>query len=226
MLEAASASDTITAGLAYATAIVEAVSAGDTSDATVPMVGLATLDGAATNVTMSNGNLTATHSTHDSNSGVRSTATKTTGKYYFEATVSMDASNSCVGIILSTGTYFNLVTFGHDCVITGKGTGNILANNANSGKTLGAIAAGSVIGVAIDFGGRLAWLRKSGGNWNGDAAANPATGANGVAFPATVAFTPVVGFGAEATGFDTATFNFGQSTFANAAPSGFGNWTA
>jgi hypothetical protein len=226
MLEAASADAIADAGLAYAGMIVETVTAADTLNATIPSVPLATLDGASTNVTMSNGNLTATHSNNSSNSGVRSTATKTSGKYYFEATVSLDASNSSVGIILSTGTYFNLVTFAHDGVIVTKGAGNIFANDTSSGKTLGAIAAGSVIGVAIDFGARLAWLRKNGGNWNGDAAANPATGANGVAFPATVAFTPVVGFGAEAAGFDTATFNFGQSTFANSAPSGFGNWTA
>jgi hypothetical protein len=226
MLEAASASDTATSGLAYDTLVVEATTAADTSDATIPSVPLATMDGAATNVTLSNGNLTATHSNTSTNSGVRSTATKSSGKYYFETTVSFNASNGCVGIILSTGSYFDLVTFADKCVTTSAGSGIISANDVSTSYTLGTIAAGSNIGVAIDLDARLAWFRKNGGNWNGNAGANPATGAVGVAFPITVAFTPVVGFGTESVGLDTATFNFGQSTFAYSAPSGFGNWTA
>jgi hypothetical protein len=39
----------------------------------------------------------------------------------------------------------------------------------------------------------------------------------------TVGFLPVVGFGAGAGG-ESYTANFGATAFANAAPSGFGNW--
>src|SRR5438552_18564202 len=48
--------------------------------------GMATFDGTATNVTLSNGNLTATQNAN-ALAGARSTANKSSGKFYFELTV-------------------------------------------------------------------------------------------------------------------------------------------
>ena len=79
----------------------------------------------------------------------------------------------------------------------------------------------------------LAWASVNGGPWNGDAAANPATGAGGVDLTACEpnALFPMVHTSAIA----TTTFNFGNAAFAYAVPSGFtagwpgsgtGGWTA
>lgn len=191
---------------------------------------LATFDGIASNVALSNGSLTATHSNTTNNSGARSTFLKSTGKFYFEVTMSnVHGDFDCCGILLFGGSYTDFVTNGTSCVATYKNNGNIFSNNANSGRTLGAIASGDVIGVAVDLATRKSWLRKNGGNWNGLAigSENPATGLGGTTIQASGLFGPAVGFGGTGTATnDAMTANFGGTTFAAAAPSGFTNWTA
>jgi SPRY domain len=251
MLEAANATATVSAGSAYAAAVAEAASAAATTDAgrafaaniaetltandapdATATAGFAatTFDAASvTNVTLSNGNLTATHSNTTTNSGARSTSAKTSGKYYFEVTVTTTHGTAdCMGILTTAGTYTNLVTNGTNCMVSYKAAGNIFSNNVSSGKSLGVIASGDVIGVAVDLTARKGWLCKNAGNWNGDATHDPATGAGGVTLPATVAFAPVVGFGGGSTSTnDAMTANFGATTFTRLVPSGFtAGWPA
>lgn len=177
------------------------------------------------NATLSNSGLTATHSSTANNSGARSNSYQSTGKFYFEVTMTtIHGANDCAGIILQTGTQTELVTSGHSCVAVYKSTGPIFANNTSSGKSLGAIAAGDVIGCAIDLTARKAWLRKNGGNWNGLAltSENPNTGLGGVTIAAG-AFSPVIGFGGSGTALnDAMTANFSGT----GAPTGFGPWPA
>jgi hypothetical protein len=244
IIEAASATDTVSAGFAYAAAVVEAASAADTFSA--PVVGtvaetvtavdtpgatvvsgtvLATLDGVATRVTLSNGNLTATYNGGGTNnSGARSATVKSTGKYYYEVTPGTMRNGDCVAILLSTGTYNDMDNLGTNCT-TVYGSGAIWSNNANTGKSITAWAGapGPAIGVAVDLGARRGWFRRGSGNWNGDAAANPATGVGGVTIAASGSFGPAIGFTGNSG--DSGVANFGQSAFANPAPSGFGNWT-
>jgi hypothetical protein len=104
--------------------------------------------------------------------------------------------------------------------------GAIYGDGVNSGWDLDTyIAAGDVIGIAVDLDNRTAWFKNvtQGGAWNGPTAAgNPATNVNGVAVPAG-SIIPVVGFGANN---DTYTANFGVTVFAGTVPSGFtSGWT-
>lgn len=221
---AASAADTVNAGAAYVGTIAETVTAGETVDGTVP-VALASFDGAATNVTLSNGNLTATHSNTTSNSGVRSASQQSSGKYYFEVTATQTAgSGDCVGVITAAGTYTNLVTNGSNCGVQYR-AGAIWANNANSTLSGGNIANGNIVGVAVDLDNDKIWFQQFFG-WNGLAVTseNPATNTGGVSISSFSGTTlsPAVGFAATASGNFTA--NFGATTFKGNVPSGFSAW--
>lgn len=226
MLEAASAAVVLDASIpaVFAADLAETASAADTPDA-VAGGGVVSFDGTpGPFMTRSNGNLTGTHNAIDTTpTGVRSTANRASGKYYFEITVSQyNGSGDAAGIITSTGTYADMINSVRECMSVIVSSGNIWSNNTSSGKTVGPLAAGAVLGFAIDLTARKAWARKGAGNWNGDVTHNPATGAGGVTLPATVSFAPAFGFNSWVG--DNMTGNFGATAFANAAPSGFGNW--
>jgi hypothetical protein len=176
----------------------------------------------ATNVALSNNNLTMKQTVATGDNGAKGTTTQTTGKYYFEIKVdTVSGASSAMGLLSAAGTYGNLVA-GTNSVSVRKATGNIWSNGADTTKTLGAFANGDVLGVAIDLTAHLVWVRKNAGNWNNDAAAAPATGIGGIVVQ-TAAHAPsaVCSGGAINDGF---TANFGATTFANAAPSSFGFW--
>lgn len=147
----------------------------------------------------------------------------TTGKYYYEQTLSVAGANitQCgAGLINSTGS----LSVGFAAANAGvrMSDGAIMIANTSQGTTGGAFVAGNVLGVAIDWGNKLLWARNNAGNWNNNASANPATGTLGISF----SVVPVSGgyyfwgYAGTSTG-DTMTANFGSSAFANAAPSGF-----
>jgi len=161
--------------------------------------------------------------------GARSTATKTTGKYYFEFTGGGNPSTQGqVGLIRSTSAYgdtgggsngcFWFITFGPGYIYSNNGaaTVNMAVSTTPSDR----------ICCAIDLDARLVWFRKNGGNWNNSGTANPATGIGGLAVQATIALAPFVYFDVAAgTTSDTCTINLGATAFAQTAPAGFGNWT-
>jgi hypothetical protein len=184
----------------------------------------ASFDGTATNATLSNGNLTAVHSNTTPNSGVRSTALLNSGKYYFEIRITAIGSGDAIGILTSGGTYTNLVTDGTNCGAIYP-TGSIWTNNASSGKSLPALAAGDVLGIAVDLDNEKIWFRKI--FWNGSTSHNPATGSGGASisnFSGTT-LAPAIGFGTGTIG-DNMTANFGATSYVMGAPSGFSNWDA
>jgi hypothetical protein len=225
--EAASAADSFSTVGTFDAEVIEAAAAVSAQDGVLP-VAYATYDGLATNVTISNGGLTALHHNTTTNSGVISTAFESSGKYYFECTVqtSTTASNF-LGIMASTwASVFSAtqMTTLSTSVQLG-GTSTIYSNGGSTGKALGATAVGDVYSFAIDLTADLAWIRRNGGNWNNDGAADPATGVGGVVIAAG-SFAPIVRFAAAAAGTDQVTGNFGQSSFVYTAPSGFGNWPA
>lgn len=183
----------------------------------------AVLDGTPTNVTLSNGNLTATHSSATNNSGARSTTFKSSGKYYFEVTVgATHGQNDAIGIVSSGTAYVNLAN-GQGGPVLALTTGTIWGNNLNSGSTLGAVVAGNVVCFAINSDTGLFWVRKNNGNWNASAPANPATGVGGIVGGAVgTPGAPIIGFSGTGTlAGDNMTANFGVSAFTGAAPSGF-----
>lgn len=176
------------------------------------------------NVTLSNGNLTATHS-NTSQAIARSPHIRASGKYYFEYTVGTwtDANSGC-GTASYDASGANISGAGLHCCFVFR-SGNIWSNNANSGKTLGSVANGDRIDCAIDLDNLKVWFRKNGGNWNGDAAANPATNTNGVSTSSQTTMSPCVTF--TGTASENLTGNFGDTSFVGTAPSGFtSGWTA
>ena len=225
--EAASAADSFSTVGTFDAEVVETAAADSAQDGILP-VAYATYDGLATNVTVSNGGLTALHHNTTTNSGVISTAFESSGKYYFECTVQTSSTPSnFLGIMASTwASVFSAtqMTTLSTSVQLG-GTSTIYSNGGSTGKALGATAVGDVYSFAIDLTASLGWIRRNGGNWNNDAAANPATGVGGVVIAAG-SFAPIVRFAAAAAGTDQVTGNFGQSSFVYTAPSGFGNWPA
>lgn len=122
----------------------------------------ATLDGAPSNATLSNGNLTATRTSAGGAAGARSTALINSGKWYIEFKVEAQtpAIGNLVGIITSAGTYTNADssgTLGSYCYLN---NGNIWSNNANTTRTLGTLITGDIIGVAVDFTNQKVWFRR------------------------------------------------------------------
>jgi hypothetical protein len=225
----------VTADLAATiTVTVTASNIGGATAATSTGVGpitnpaFATLDGTPSSgfVTMSNGNLTATMNSSGGAAEVHSTAVKSSGQYYFEYKYGPAlAGGHAIGVSLSTA-----VPGGGDlnngtkctAVLPG-GASLIYSNNVSTGKDLGSAANNDRYDFAIDLTNRKGWIRRNGGNWNADAAANPATNTNGVTIAAG-SFSPSFYFASGST--NTLTANFGASAFTGTVPSGFSGWPA
>jgi hypothetical protein len=184
----------------------------------------ATFDGTpSAGVVMSNGNRTVTHGTTNNGAGNASSLTLSTGKYNFEIAASGGISNGngCGIRPFAGGVFSEPVGSFASGIGVQLGTVNtfIFNNGASTGKNLGITADGDVFGFAIDLTARLGWVRRNGGTYNADAAANPATGANGIALVAG-ALSPMCRF-TNAGATNAFTGNFGQAAFAFPAPSGF-----
>jgi hypothetical protein len=186
-------------------------------------------DGATSFVALSPDKLTVTHSSTTNNAGARSTAQKTTGKFYFEVVMTTTHGDSdCPGLISSIGAFSNVIGGGIQCTVAYRATGNIFSNGGNTGKTLGSCTSGDNIGIAVDLTAHKAWFRKNGGLWNGLVltSENPNAGVGGVTVQSSL-MAPVACFGGANTATnDAMTANFGGTPFVYAAPTGFGMWTA
>jgi hypothetical protein len=224
MLEAASAGDTCDASVpaVLAADVVESTAADSTQDATLAAA-FATFNGTPSSafITLSNGNLTVTKNTSTNSGMVGSTNFLGSGKYYFEYTNTQKSAGTghYFGMLLSTGVVGDMTSGLKSTTAAPAGTTIIYSNDVNTGKTIGTAASGNVYAYAIDLTGRLAWIRRAGGNWNGDAAANPATGVGGVTIGAG-SFAPAVYFSTSGLN-DSLTANFGASAFVGTVPSGF-----
>lgn len=173
----------------------------------------------AVNTQLLNGNLMATHVGTAANSGARVATAISSGKYYFELKA-VAFSSDCVGLITAAGTFTQMFSGSNaNCIIYAM-NGNINTTASFSGN-IGGPSANDVIGIAVDFTAGLVWLRKNAGNWNGSGTANPATATGGFSFTPGLAMSPCVAFGTA--GNESWVLNQGPS-YANAAPSGFGNW--
>lgn len=229
LAEAASASDTVTAGLFYNPSVVAAITATDTSDATItPAVTATTWNPSdkGANITLSNGNLTLANS--GSVAAVRSTTNKTTGKIYYEVTWTGSNFNflTSSGCGLATSTASLISAAPTNTVFPRISDGTVLRSGSTTGMpTLGAIASGDTVSVAIDMGNHMIWFRKNAGNWNGNAANNPATNTGGVDISAIFASAAAFAYGAASSGVTAGTANFGATSFGFSVPSGFSAWT-
>jgi hypothetical protein len=186
-----------------------------------------------TRIVLTNANLTAAASGTSPTGleGVRANVHKTAGKWYFELTADANAdtnTNGNLGLFpASTSVSASDPTPG--AITFQPVNGAISINGADSGVSgwSGLIAQGDTISIAVDMTARRFWLRRNAGNWNNNAAANPATGANGVSFSAlssSVALYPGLWIQDAGAGAQKYTANFGVTAFAETVPSGFGAW--
>lgn len=175
----------------------------------------------STDVTLSNGNLTATTDQGFSLACTRSIASHSTGKYFASFTVNDVTGASALGI--ANGTKSLTGAPGGDlnscgCLVE---NGNVSVNSGGIG-TAAAMSNNDIIDMAVDLSAELIWFRVNGGNWNNSGAANPATGAGGFDFSGANAgpwYAICEG------NFNRAWIaNFGATSYTHAAPSGFLNW--
>lgn len=192
----------------------------------------ATFNGTVTGGTLSNGNLTYTHT-----SGIgtaRSLSQKNSGKWYYEITAVSGIAggqNHCAGAAKSAATDSDIVINGLGGGFVFQGVnGIIFANDTAPGLSLGSnIANGDIIGFAVDLDNDKIWIRKApSGNWNGQAigSQNPAGNVGGASLSnySSTTMAPFAGF--EATSGGVWTANFGASAFTGSVPSGFtAGWT-
>ena len=220
------ASNVVTANFG-ASAFTGAVPSGFTAGWPVdpaPPVTYATFGGfSSAGVVVSGGGLTVTHGVSSASVGSTSAAYKTTGKYYLEVGPIVSVPfQSRIGIITSAANndYGSTSMSANTTSVLLGSSNDVFSNGSDTTKDLGGpVTIGDIYGIAIDLTARLAWLRRNGGNWNGDPAADPAIGVGGVTIGAG-SFAPFVRF-ASGTATDAFVGNFGASTFSGAVPSGF-----
>lgn len=170
-------------------------------------------------VTLSGGNLVATHDGTANWDNARATVTLgTTGKWFWSTALTAQPTANIVGIANATATLTNYL--GSDANAVGYQTANgaVLI----SGITLSTImtsAAGDVVDTAVDLDNAKIWFRKNGGNWNNSGAANPATNVGGISLATLAAGPYYVAAGLYQNSVETV--NFGGSTLPYAPPSGF-----
>lgn len=166
------------------------------------------------NITLSNGNKTATTAT--ANGAVRGVASRSSGKFYFEITGTSVVAIYYIGIASST--HVLSTTLGGDTVSAAyRNAGDIVYNNA-SFVAAATFTNGDVIGFAIDVTNHLMYCSKN-GTWQNSAV--PSSGTGGVDYITTAPVFPSYydGFAS-----DSATLNTGATAFAYTPPSGFSAW--
>jgi hypothetical protein len=174
------------------------------------------------NITLSNGNLTATASSA-TGSAVRTTISQSTGKYYFEIAGTGTPANSFAGLTTGTKSLDTIQASASSCILARFSDGLILNELNFVGNMAGGAAGvnGDVTCLAVDMTNKRIWFRRNSTNWNDNASFNPATNVGGYdispTFASTAAF-PFVSF--NGTGFNYIA-NFGASTFVGAVPAGF-----
>lgn len=180
------------------------------------------------NVTLSGGNLVVTNTgttSADQGAHVASASGKSSGKYYFETTITsfLAGANVAVGVGTPASTYTNMGNTATSGTTVRIGTGDILYNGGSSGSSLGVRATGQVIGIAVNLDTTFGlWFRAApSGLWNGSGTANPATNVGGINKPTGILVPFNVFGGAGGVANNVLTTNFGATAFTGAVPSGF-----
>ena len=174
----------------------------------------------ATEITLSEGDLTATVSGAPGYFSVRGTHSHVAGKRYYEWTQHGGAEASAFGGLGTAASELTGTAVGFAIQSIGYAGGyGFIANGAWDFGPYATTADASVVGCAIDFAAGKVWFAVNGAWQNG----NPATGAGGSAV--TFAASPVFAmFGSENGKTSSCTANFGGSAFAYTAPTGFSAW--
>lgn len=180
-------------------------------------------------ITLSNGNLTATASAAVDNSDYsRCTTSNSSGKFYFEATYTTVAGQLGMGLVRSVfvlGSNFIGGDASRDSLCLYAVQGALIYENAIQESIGTAPVSGTVYGFAVDLDNSRFWAKKlnnGGSDWNGVAAADPATNTGGITLPAGSWF-PAADFQGDSSG-GAITVNVSGSGYTGTAPTGFGTW--
>jgi hypothetical protein len=159
-------------------------------------------------------------------SGAYSNIGHSTGKYYSESTVTMNAGSSAVSMGIANASMAAYASLGGDTNSLAYIPSGVVKINGSTLSTIASYASGNTIDMAFDATNSLIWFRVNNGNWNNSGLANPATGVGGIS-TATLAAGPYF----EASAIETNTpavdswlLNFGRLGFTRTPPSGFGKW--
>jgi hypothetical protein len=230
MLEMASAADSITAGLDYATSIAEVTTSADVPDGTVtgaPTGATWNPSDKSSTITLSGGNLTA-GSTSAADGGVRSTKSISSGKAYFEVTWNttiIGADGSCG--IATPGAVLGSMGATALGIAAMYPSGTVWLNGSATSVSLVLPTAPFTICVAVDLTNSRIWFRANAGPWNQSGTADPATNTGGIniaaLFPTNAAFAELTMSAIQASALIG---NFGATAFAQSVPSGFVSWNS
>lgn len=172
--------------------------------------------------TLSGGNLVATFNA--TASGVACTR-KMTGKTYWEVTIGGTLANvQNVGIVNAQSNMGAGQQIGAGTNGCGYAQSGAVTINGSTISTIQTFAAGNTICIACDIFNQLIWFRVGAGNWNNNAANNPATGVGGISL-ATLAASgslgPVFPAASANSASDSATAIFASGSFTQSPPAGF-----
>lgn len=137
-------------------------------------------------ITLSNGDLTATHTSGTNYGNVRSVHSFNYGKRYIRFTpVTIGTFNgaACAGLGNTSYGWTSVSPsnyLGFDSNGIGFYDNGLWLNGVNVLPWSSGIATGQVVEFAVDYDAKLLWVRVNGGDWNGSPTANPATGVGGV----------------------------------------------
>jgi len=196
----------------------------------------ATFDpGNLVNITLSNGDMTATMNESDGNwRSAFATLQQTTGKRYFEVGINALAVGLCIGLTyvntqaLPVGLYSSSISaFNH----IGSSSG-VIQNTIIGSIGSPPFTTGDLVGVAVDLDAQLIWFyNPQAAQWNGDTLENqnPSTGAGGFSTAGVQSSPPNPGVSLLGTG-DVVTINMAgpflrvDSGFLVGVPAGFDPW--
>lgn len=156
---------------------------------------------------LSNDNMTATFSGTVFQL-VRATASKSTGKWYWEVTWN-SGTNLALGVAskdAAVSSWLGIDTNGWSVMAV---NGFYYYNNATVSSAFASMATGDVYGVELDLTAGTMRLRK-----NNVASSNTLTGITGTVYPSVSVFN----------GGCAATVNFGKTAFVYSVPAGFTAW--
>jgi hypothetical protein len=180
------------------------------------------------NVTLSNGNLTASYNTTPDN-GVRAIGSSSGSKKYFEATITAGFASGDDGTGISiAGENFTTLASNATGGVVLFNSGNVWVNGTNTLSTGLSLSSTKTIGVAADTTANLIWFTQDGTHWNSTSSVtnNPATGVGGVSFSGLSgqAMFPLVLMGGSAGTNHSWTGNFGATAFTYTVPAGYSTY--
>lgn len=180
----------------------------------------------ASEVSLSNGNRTATRSNSaNNNAAVRAVTAKSAGKFYFEvrvdATVGSGGGDYSIYGIASSGLGLNAyvgstaASYGYE-----HSTGNKYNNGSGTGYGA-ALTAADILGVAVDLDNGKIWFAKN-NTWQ--ASGDPAAGTNAAYTGISGTFYPAASLYKTGTTQHTLTARFSPANLTYSPPSGFSAW--